>query len=264
MAPTTPNSRTPQRRRAPAKPVGGKPEGVIKRSKTSSKAAPKNKKSPTFPFMRLPGELRNAIYTCCLTTPGELILEDRIKAARRVVTLANSGASLIPSILGVSKQIHAESAPMLYASNNIVLNNTQAMYTFLMQCGSHKTFITDLKIRGWGMTGSHKAMNHPAFGSLIGTTNLRKLHIDCSISWHGEPKKLASRFYRDAHYWLEDMARKMDKKDLVRMVEWVEQEETESQMNLGWRASRRGHGNGRLSEEKDLDAFRDELVKLLK
>ena len=113
--------------------------------------------------------------------------------------------ALVPNILLLNQAIYAEAQPILYAGNTFAVEDTMAMHAFLAIIGpKNRATITDLTVRGWGYTKAHKALNHPAFTLLTGAINLKRLHLDCEISWGG-PKRIAKQLYRDAFHWLEAM-----------------------------------------------------------
>ncbi|KAK8157394.1 hypothetical protein IWX90DRAFT_322556 [Phyllosticta citrichinensis] len=70
----------------------------------------------TFPFLRLPGELRNQIYELLLTSPTLPALQ---RKARHCHTATASSklprADIHPAILSTCRLIHAEASPILYA-----------------------------------------------------------------------------------------------------------------------------------------------------
>lgn len=113
--------------------------------------------------------------------------------------------ALVPNILLLNRATYAEAQPILYAGNTFAVEDTMAMHAFLAIIGpKNRATITDLTVRGWGYTKAHKALNHPAFTLLAGAVNLKRLHLDCEISWGG-PKRIAKQLYRDAFHWLEAM-----------------------------------------------------------
>ncbi|KAF2138867.1 uncharacterized protein K452DRAFT_194578, partial [Aplosporella prunicola CBS 121167] len=70
------------------------------------------------PFLRLPAELRNEIYSLLLTSPTIPALQR--KAARCTTYSAARAlprADIHPAILQTCRQIHAEATPMLYGRN---------------------------------------------------------------------------------------------------------------------------------------------------
>ena len=184
--------------------------------------------------MRLPAELRNEIYALTLTDPNGIFLVSKTKRHRRTVERSLSFSSrsanyysrkynrydtqsqsskvtadsalpaLVPNLLLLNKATYAETQPILYAGNTFAVEDTTAMHAFLAKIGSkNRANITDLTIKGWGYTKAHKALNHPALTMLVDAVNLRRLHLDCQITWGVNPKRIAKQLYRDGFYWLE-------------------------------------------------------------
>ena len=165
-------------------------------------------------------------------------------------------SALSPSILLLNRAIYAETQPILYAGNTFFFQNTAAMYAFLAIIGpKNRATLTDVTLRGWGFTKTHKALNHPAFTMLAGAVNLTRLHIDCRIAGGG-PRKSAKQLYRDGFHWFEAMGAAKGKLDAA--VEVIEIA-TEYMGTFGHRPF---PWEGLRSEET-VEEFRDELRKLL-
>ena len=186
--------------------------------------------------MSLPAELRNQIYALALTDPNYVYLVSKTKRYRRTVqrSLPFDGRSadydkytdsqfdtaalllslklpappalpaLVPNLLLLNKAIYAETQPILYAGNSFAVEDTTAMHTFLAKIGpKNRADITHLTVKGWGFTKAHKALNHPALTMLVDAVSLKRLYLDCQISWDAEPKRIAKQLYRDGFLWLE-------------------------------------------------------------
>ncbi|KAH9845445.1 hypothetical protein Tdes44962_MAKER06654 [Teratosphaeria destructans] len=212
-----------------------------KRRKTSRNA----KKEKPFPFMLLPAELRDVIYELALTDPSGVALASTTKDYRRTVTrIPSSSASgyryrgrrwrhgrhdsqqsqrsqtrgakpnqLVPSLLAVSKAVHAEAVGWLY-QQPIIVSDNYALHSFLASIGSHRTQVTDIVVRGWGEgRGAHKAMNYCAFAMLSTCTNLKSLFLDCEIGYVRRPYRLARQIFRDANVWLDAYGARHGSKD---------------------------------------------------
>ena len=120
------------------------------------------------------------------------------------VTAGRALPALVPNILLLNKAIYAETQPILYAGNTFAVEDTTAMHTFLAKIGpKNRGNIIDLTVKGWGYTKAHKALNHPALTMLVDAVNLRRLHLDCRITWGCQPQRIAKQLYRDGFYWLE-------------------------------------------------------------
>ncbi|KAH7371230.1 hypothetical protein BKA66DRAFT_572967 [Pyrenochaeta sp. MPI-SDFR-AT-0127] len=210
----------------------------IKKRKASpaSRPLPKHK---VFPFMKLPAEIRNMIYTYALTDPASINLVATFKHRRRTVErvsfdlLTNVSKSyystsrlndqvraqykrpksLAPSLLAVSKQIHSEARDMLY-SNEFIFAGTFALYAFLINLGpSGSKHLKTIRLLSWEYGRGMKAYNHACFAVLVWATNITSFYIDTSIGWYRNPKTCAEQIYRDAFPWLEAVARTTGKAD---------------------------------------------------
>ena len=200
----------------------------------SNKPLPKKK---IFPFDLLPAEIKNQIYELVLVSPDPIFLVSRIKALRRLVVrdiMTDKNASgdrrrsvmynswrrrllpsndcastptklmfMVPNLMLLSKQVYAETQPILYSANDFVLEDTTALHTFLARIGHNNVAtLKDLTINGWGHTKAHKAMNFPALTLLGGATKLERIDFNCSITYGGA-SNAAKQLYRDGHLWFE-------------------------------------------------------------
>ena len=261
-----------------------------KKAKLGGSTSSKNTKKP-FPFMSLPPELRDMIYEQALNDDVEgFTLTTKIKNRRRTVarTLPITGSEdiwltwgpcppglgnrqsqqsqqsnnvtalnqLAPSLLAVNKQIRSEALSYLYGSP-FTFEDTHALHAFLATIGSHREFVSDVIIKGWGRgRGTKNAMNFAAFPLLALCPNLKKLTIDCHPGWSSAPKALAGRVYRDTHHFLE--AYGFAKGDRYAAVDVIELTDAASSPY----SSRDSSQN--LSKEDRAARFREELRKLLK
>ncbi|KAG9662069.1 hypothetical protein KCU95_g7347, partial [Aureobasidium melanogenum] len=184
---------------------------------TKPKRARKEKPVKVFPFLSLPSELRNKIYSLALEDPDGMVLHEGWRAHRRVPkrcqyhncedkeryagignlvysdeSYHNQGGqascTLVPSLLAVSKQIYAEAAAILY-SQPLHFVNTTALHSFLAplsnQTGSLVRNITIHNYENWGR-GVRKAMNVSAMTLLRTCSNLETLRIEgfANYYWH--------------------------------------------------------------------------------
>lgn len=204
---------------------------ILKRSQKqrktpTSRPLPKRK---IFPFLELPAEIRNMIYTYALTDPSGINFVAVQRHKRRCVervsrkTLDSHSrtyyrsnrinynlndandlpTSLAPSLLAVSKQIHQEGCNILY-SNELVFADTVALYAFMINLGpAGASHLKIMRLKGWGYGRTTKAYNNACFAVLIWATNLEKFHLDAYPGWYRQPKGAAQQFYRDAFPWLE-------------------------------------------------------------
>lgn len=164
---------------------------------------------------------------------------------------------LTPNILLLNRAIYAETQPILYAGNTFAVEDTTALHAFLAIIGpKNRATITDLTIRGWGYTKTHKALNHPAFTMLASAVNLTRLNLDCQIAWGG-PCMIAKQLYRDGFHWLEAVGVAKGKFDAA--IDIIEIPE----VNLNGFPYGRVNGDN-LSLEEKMEQFRGELRKMLR
>lgn len=138
---------------------------------------------------------------------------------------ASTLATLVPNLLLVNRQIYSEAQPILYGQNAFALEDTMALHAFLANIGPRNVAaLADVTIKGWGYTKAHKALNHPALTLLAGAVNLKRLKIDCRISWYTCPKKIAMQVYRDAFHWLKAIGVAKRKRDAALEVIEIREE----------------------------------------
>lgn len=169
-----------------------------KRKAVSSKPLPKKK---IFPFLELPGELRNKIYGYCLQDPAGIYLFSTTQKFRRTVfraseiayrgdpplprstdddtedengdksepmTPSNVVRALVPALLAVCKKINEEARSILY-DHVFHVKDTMALHSFLVDLGPRAaTYLKSIDLAEWGHgRGVHKAYNHvclPLYG----------------------------------------------------------------------------------------------------
>ncbi|KAH6642185.1 hypothetical protein C7974DRAFT_384994 [Boeremia exigua] len=205
------------------------------RKTASSRPLPKRN---IFPFLQLPAEIRNMIYTYALTDPSGIkfvaVQRNRRRCVERVSDKtfnqvsnyrspyqsnkinsdANErAASLVPSLLATNKQIYQEGCDILYG-NELVFADTVALYAFMINLGpGSASHLRKMRLTGWGRGRTSKAYNNACFAVLIWATNLEKLYIDSTFSYYRLPKLCAQQIYRDAFPWLEAVGRAKKKAD---------------------------------------------------
>lgn len=237
---------------------------------------PKPKKADKpFPFLALPAELRDVIYELALVEPEGLTLVSKTKSYRRTIgrgvvyktdasgystqEIVEQSGDLVPNLLAVNKQIHAEAIGYLY-QQPIILHDTMALHTFIAAIGTNRLQLTDLVVRGWGCgRGAHKASNVAALTLLAGCTNLKSLDLDCNIGWSRTPKQLARQLYRDGHYFFEAYGAANGSKDAALKVLKV------GKMNCSARWHSSSQDLSQDGKHSRFDAkFEEEMRKLLK
>ncbi|KAJ4362312.1 hypothetical protein N0V83_010405 [Neocucurbitaria cava] len=205
-------------------------------ARVTSRPLPKRRQ---FPFMQLPAEIRNMIYSYALTDPSGINLVATFKHKRRTVERVSAETqskfrraycrqarlndevrakyeepvTLVPSLLAVSKQIHYEAQDVLY-SNDFIFADTFALYSLLINLGpSGAKHLKTVRLLGWGYGRAMKAYNHACFAVLVWAINITAFHIECNIGWYRTPKSCADQIYRDAFPWLEAIGRETGKMD---------------------------------------------------
>ncbi|KAF2997142.1 hypothetical protein E8E13_005079 [Curvularia kusanoi] len=195
------------------------------RKTAASRPLPKRK---IFPFLELPAEIRNIIYSYALTDTSGInfvaVQRNRRRSVQRVSDktfnqISGNGmyyqsirinddaddqpAALVPSLLAVNKQIHREGCDMLY-SNELVFADSIALYAFMINAGpAGASHIKKIRLNGWGYGRTSKAYNNACFAVLIWATNLEKFRVDSLAVYWRRVRGSAQQFYRDAFPWLE-------------------------------------------------------------
>ncbi|KAF1846923.1 uncharacterized protein K460DRAFT_413745 [Cucurbitaria berberidis CBS 394.84] len=212
------------------------PQSKKHKAQINSRPLPKRK---IFPFMQLPAEIRNMIYSYALTDPSGINFVATTKHKRRTVERVSeetqSGlsrgwyrrgrindqvraqykepVSLVPSLLAVSAQVYFEAQDVLYG-NEFVFADTSALYSFLINLGpSGAKRLKTLRLLGWSYGRASKAYNNACFAVLVWATNITAFHVDAFHGWFRSIQTGADRIYRDAFPWLEAMGREAGKAD---------------------------------------------------
>ena len=106
-------------------------------------------------------------------------------------------------MLLLDKVTYSETQPILYGSNDFVLEDTTALHTFLAIIGARNVAaLTDITVKGWGETKTQKGLNYPALTLLVPAVKLERFMIDCRIHYAGY-KATARQLYREGHHWME-------------------------------------------------------------
>ncbi|KAL1606289.1 hypothetical protein SLS60_003691 [Paraconiothyrium brasiliense] len=269
-----------------------------KRKAASSKPLPKKK---IFPFLELPAEIRNEIYSHCLHDPAGIYLFSTTQKFRRTVYRGSelkfrgrpatphpppSGDSddedeasqqdqpnqpssdvqpLVPALLSVCKQVNREARDILYG-HEFYVEDTLALHSFLVDIGARAArYLKNITLGDWGFgRGVHKAYNHACFTALSSATNLEHFTYHGILSWREAPKSVATIFYRDAFPWLEAVGVAKGKADAaLDMISIMTEIRGGSGYNWYWRRGHRGQPRPSFKEYDKMDGFRAELGKLL-
>ena len=197
-------------------------------------------KKDIFPFMKLPPELRNKIYTECLKDGDSVYLINTVFSYRRIVTRANAETwaissrthnrgwrwgdangsrkkakpvvakvkPLSPHLLAVSKTIYAEAANILFGQPIIVVDSMTLFHFAGMLTARTAPMVHDITIAFWCHTTAHKQMNYASMQllSTVGVTCLDRLYLDCRLRPYGTSGTLLARkVYRDFYPWIRTM-----------------------------------------------------------
>ncbi|KAH6683895.1 hypothetical protein B0J14DRAFT_445250, partial [Halenospora varia] len=100
------------------------------------------------PFLQLPREVRDQIYTYVLTIPEPIMLPESGLALPMFLTLDNFPSQrLVPNLCLVNKQIQAEAAEILYSKNTFHFPNPSDFYRFEEDIGpTNRPFIHSISI----------------------------------------------------------------------------------------------------------------------
>ncbi|KAF2267006.1 hypothetical protein CC78DRAFT_531093 [Lojkania enalia] len=203
----------------------------------------------TFPFMKLPGEIRNIIYGYALIDTDSIIAIEALhggKLARRLMTkkdfdhrhrdldiveyqreilALNPGTAwkwklnnrIAAQLLLVCKNINEEATKILYVRNHFTFINAEIMYIFLRRIGPRIQDLRRLSLVHWDAS-RQKDYLKLVFNKLIEATNLEALILETGCMWslgstyYSLGFQAANRFYSSAHGWLWTVAtRKGDK-----------------------------------------------------
>ena len=189
-----------------------------KKTKVPAKKARKSKAKKadkTFPFLRLPAELRNRIYELALTGSNGVFISTMTRKLRQVVRVRTHrlGSSkplkdndLRPMLLLADKQVNSEASDYLYGQP-LEFEDHHALQGFLVIIGlDNLKRLRHVSIERSTGGGS----NSGALAMLTGATELRSLYLNYWFSGKGDP---ATTVWRALHYWFEAYGRTHGRKD---------------------------------------------------
>lgn len=190
-----------------------------------------------FRFADLPAEIRNQIYKLSLTTDEQVHLTLDQNGKRHMVVLDEvydysqqcykPASGLNPNLLLINKATYFEGGPILYG-NKFYINYPMTLYIFLTYLSAtSKSWIQDLTFdfespptdqnvrKAEGFEYLHLLL--PAFIALIGTTDLKHLHLQFEAEWYTgkEADDFPEKFYEDAYIWLEELVRQKGSKEMA-------------------------------------------------
>ncbi|KAL8647402.1 MAG: hypothetical protein Q9226_006444 [Calogaya cf. arnoldii] len=195
-------------------------------------------KKKIFPFLSLPAELKNKIYSYALTSDDAIhLISKRRNQFRHTVALGDTDSfgkdsrrgsygymrsntnpvirkpPLVPQLLALNQQIHDETQPILYGANIFAVEDMKALHTFLAEIGPKNcAVLQQISIKQLGHSRTTSSMAYPAFVLLANAVNLTRLEMDCAISW-GEGHRIGRAFWREAHHWMESVGRHEGRRD---------------------------------------------------
>ena len=213
--------------------IGGTDEEAArkpKRKKMGGKKAQPTKHS-YFDFLALPPEIRNVIYELALTGPQGVLLGPVTKNHRQVVgrvyprtaepVFRSRGLSqdfcdsithkvdLVPNLLAVNRQVHAEAAGYLYQQRLHFLDS-RALYAFASTIGQQALeHLRKVAVYKWNKpTADNAAMTALAPAtSLLSFWIVADLRPRYTMPDHKLAKKVALKLWRDMHFFIKAYGR---------------------------------------------------------
>jgi len=180
--------------------------------------------------MELPPELRDMIYEMALIDEDGISIVAKTKAYRRTVyraiihdelghrsrrrgstrrTTEDGGKDsvpkkLVPNLLAVSKQIYNETVNILYGQE-FTFQDTDALHRFLGIIGlQNQQRLHHINLNSFCTSRNMKAINHCAFMTLAGATNLKTLVLNnYQFRYYSCAKGLARGLFMNMHFFLE-------------------------------------------------------------
>jgi hypothetical protein len=272
-------------------PTQKKPKKTPKK-KARHTAIKHQKAEKPFPFMDLPPELRDMIYEMALTDEDGMSIVAKTKAYRRTVRRApiydpegdryiqratgrgkpkkqiqdpeegNQSPPLVPNLLAVSKQIHTEAVNILY-NQDFMFQDTDALHRFLTIIGPrNQQRLHSIDIKNFCQGRNTRTLNHCAFMSLAGATNLKTLHLNSAEfrSWYSGAKGFARGLYSNMHSFLEAYGVANGRRDAALDIIQMDQEIFDCFYTHRFR---HGTFTKQPSMEENKVLFRAELCRLL-
>ena len=181
-----------------------KASNSMKRKKKSPGSKEGKSKEPshqsTFPFLNLPGEIRNEIYRYSLTQEPAIKIKANEAGKVSRDSRTKGQKPLNSSLLLVNRQISNEAGHILYTENNFHGYTAGSLADFAHAIGSNASLIRTITMHIEKIRGA--ALARAGFYSLNNGANLRLVRLDCGQDVH-QPHKLATRFYNAARPWLD-------------------------------------------------------------
>jgi len=249
------------------------------KSTHASRKRTKASKSEIFPFLSMPGELRNQIYELALVNPDGHYLVATYRKGMRTVRAANHGAySNITSryflpkhrdattahgLFAVNRQTNEEARTLVY-SKPFVFENDTALHTFFVAIGAkNRALLTNISLETWCGRGSFWNMPFQAFSMLLfpsfsmlsmGCDNISRFHFKPTLHEIMHPEHLAEAFYTKAHPWLRALVRSKGSTDAaVAVIEFNADENEQGRCSV----------NHRIDVRQAMDKFKAALKRRL-
>ncbi|KAL8992741.1 MAG: hypothetical protein Q9169_006873, partial [Polycauliona sp. 2 TL-2023] len=132
--------------------------------------------NPSFPFLHLPGEIRNQIYEMCLVVHGTINPHPNHQQENRIVPKGQSKPSV--ALLRVSKQVKAEAQPILFGKNTWLNNQNVINLGFT----GHQYLSMEFEIQKFWVnvlgSSSSSGMKDTPMGPLVIAFGYRDLNQD--------------------------------------------------------------------------------------
>lgn len=138
-----------------------------------------------FPFMSLPAELRNEIYSLVLDASNLTVsyhyqdhdVGKAVARRRNCRDIDHASDTILNSALVLAnRQIYHETFAMLYMQP-LHFQDAAALHTFLLTIGpAHRAMLTDVTLHNWTYGFP---LNHPSLTLLSEAKNVNRLRVQC-------------------------------------------------------------------------------------
>ena len=156
----------------------------------------------SFPFLRLPEEVRANVYRYYFAPKGivddPIILEGKRSSNKEIYAKAYAdGSEYRVALLAVNHEIHDKALPIFYA-HRLKFENTTSLLDFLGQVRDVRPHITSVEIKQY-----IKLTARPALSILAESPRIKRLHFDAGVFSEGDASKAAKQFHEHAYKFLE-------------------------------------------------------------
>ncbi|KAF2637061.1 hypothetical protein P280DRAFT_137576 [Massarina eburnea CBS 473.64] len=202
-----------------------KSKKTAKRRKPNTSNPDQQQYSSTFPFLKLPAEIRNMIYKLVLATDDEIefqrAYENREKGRflikrQRPHIITNNDINV--KLLRVSKQIREEATVFLYSGNTFFFFSANTLPKFFSQYATH---VRDIRSITLNVCHCSQAALEKAFSYLAFADRLERLCLHYQMSPRYTFQDNVDIFFWGSRYWLEAVGiRKGNKNAALQMITW--------------------------------------------